>query len=619
MASATVSLLYFVGMLLVFVSERIIAAGSGRALTAVGVALAVMATTLRDVRRRKGDAGRQRAERMFLLLQGVGVLALALYFVQSDLATKFLDGPLDRHHAKLAGALTVLYPALWVISSLAVLMGEFAYAAVAQAPSIDVRRIRDGVLTGLGVGSALVFVFALNYVATVRDKKVDLSYFRTARPGEATHNLMRSLDAPVNVTLFFSPQSEVRAQVDEYFSDLKGDSTQLHVETLDFAVEPMRAKELGVTANNTVVVAREKRHELLVLPTELESARSQLSNLDKEIQKRMLLVARPTRTVYLTSGHGERAAESSGDTDKRATIRSLREILSSQGYTLRNLGAAEGLATDVPNDAAAVLVVGPEKPFLPEEIAALSRYFERSGRVFVALDPEVGSDYKELTAVFGVRFSPILLANDQVYGRRTYQPSDRINIATGTYTSHPSVTTLSHAGMRAPIILVGAGSLEEDKSKNKDLSVDFSIRALPSTFADLNHNFEFDAPAETRRAYNLAAVTTKKKSGGKPAEESRAFIFADSDALGDAVIGATQGNPYLVLDPVKWLLGEEAITGEVSSEVDKPIAHTQKQEAAWFYCIIFVAPALVLGLGFFVTRNRKRKKAPAPSDVQEAA
>src|SRR6185295_744648 len=114
---------------------------------------------------------------------------------------------------------------------------------------------------------------------------------------------------------------------------------------------------------------------------------------------------------------------------KRGTIHDLKELLVQQGYQVRNLGAADGLAADVPSDAALVLTIGPTKPFLPEETAAMERYLDKGGRWFLALDPENGA-MKELTSHLAVSYTPVTLANDQVFARKSYQPGDRINIAT---------------------------------------------------------------------------------------------------------------------------------------------------------------------------------------------
>jgi hypothetical protein len=264
----------------------------------------------------------------------------------------------------------------------------------------------------------------------------------------------------------------------------------------------------------------------------------------------------------------------------------------------------------VPNDAAIVMSIGPQKPYLPEEVSALSRYLDRGGRILFCFDPEAGMDEAAVLQPLGLKLSTTILANDQIYARRSYQASDKMNIATGSYSSHPVATTLGRLGMRAPMVLLGAGSLEEIKDKAKELSIDFPVKAHPQTWNDANGNFNFDAPAEKRMGWNLAAAITKKKPGQKtePKDEGRVLVLADSDAIVDGIIG-NPGNAYFVLDGTKWLLGDEAITGEVSSEVDVPIAHTKKEDVAWFYMTIFLAPMLALGAGWLVMRKRKQRPA----------
>ena len=177
---------------------------------------------------------------------------------------------------------------------------------MARAPRLEIARIRDAMWSGVGLAGALVFAFALCYVGSERDKKVDLCYFRTARPGESTRKIVQTLDQPVQVSLFFPPANEVREEVVGYFDDLKKESKLLEVQGYDRDVDPQKAKELGVSGNGIVVVARGGHREQLSVGLELEGARAQLRNLDHDVQKRLLKVARPARTVYLVTGHGER-------------------------------------------------------------------------------------------------------------------------------------------------------------------------------------------------------------------------------------------------------------------------------------------------------------------------
>jgi ABC-type uncharacterized transport system involved in gliding motility auxiliary subunit len=124
----------------------------------------------------------------------------------------------------------------------------------------------------------------------------------------------------------------------------------------------------------------------------------------------------------------------------------------------------------------------------------------------------------------------------------------------------------------------------------------------------VNGNYQLDG-AEKRKSWELAAAIQKTRPGSnKPSENGRVIIVADSDALSYPLF-ENPGNMYFALDGLKWLIGEEAIVGQVSSEADVPIEHTRKKDVLWFYSTIFLAPALVLAIGFAATRRRSARKA----------
>jgi gliding motility-associatede transport system auxiliary component len=225
--------------------------------------------------------------------------------------------------------------------------------------------------------------------------------------------------------------------------------------------------------------------------------------------------------------------------------------------------------------------------------------------VLIALDPENHVTMKEILDPLQLEYHDVTLANDQAFVRRTHTDADRTNLVTATFSSHPSVTTLQRLGTRAPAVFLGAGWIDAKKGRPIDIQVDAPIKAHHATFVDKNNNFQVDA-GEDRRAWELSGAVVKGLA--------RVFVIADSDWLGDEAIQAP-GNELLALDSMHWLMGDEAFQGVVSSEVDLPITHTRKQDAAWFYSTIFLAPALVLGVGWVTTRRRRRDagtRAPGP-------
>ncbi|MES1157873.1 MAG: DUF4350 domain-containing protein [Haliangium ochraceum] len=627
------SAVFGLGMALLFSGERIMATGKPRlVLSVLGVVCLLGAMIARLVRSAKATPDRRAVERYIQSMYALGLLAVALYFVQSDVPALRGGKLLETTWPKLATALAAIWPAVWCAAMFAILPMELAYAPMARAPRVELGRVRAAQFSGLGLAFILTFAFSLAYAASERDKKVDLAYFRTTRPGESTRKIVRSLDQALTVALFFPNANEVREEVDGYFTDLGKESGQLKIEHYDYDIEPVKSKELGVSANGIVVFQRGGRKEQLGLQLQLENARAGLKSLDREVQQRLLSVVKPSRVTFITQGHGERTSEPTGDTDRRPGVRELRNALQDQGHDVRDLGPAEGLATDIPKDATLVMVLGPTKPFPPEEIGALQRFLDRGGRLFLALDPDGGVDMHEILDPMGLKLTMKTLANDQVYARRTHQDIDRTNLVTGLYSSHASVSTLSRQGMRSPTVFPGAAGIEpvgRDKGTAKDYAVDFTVHAHFATFEDSNGNFNQD-PGESRKAWELAAAASKKVAVAKDAQsgktesqkdskqdskpekaddktEQRLFVVGDSDFLTDAAV-RFGGNGLLVLDAARWLMGEESFAGQISTETDIPISHTRKQDVAWFYSSVFVVPGLVLGVGAVVTRRRRGQR-----------
>ena len=593
------------GLVAVFVGERLLGAGPGRiVLDVLGVIAVAGAAVLRWNRSALSAANpRAKVERLFAILSTLAVLALLTWFAQSDVVTAMGGPDVRKSVPRLATALQISTALLAVLAVFPLVLGEMAYAAMARAPEIEVARVQDAVGTGVAMVAVLTTALALGWVADARDVSADWSYFRPGRPSDSTRGLVRGLTEPVTLSLFYPPGSEVGEAVRDYAESLAKESPLLRIERLDAAVDLPRARALGVNGNGAIAVSRGERHEAYLTGTTLDASKSQLRELDPEVQKRLFKVARAPRVIYFTTGHGERAALNADLSDARGTIRTFQDLLRAQNDEVRPLGAAQGLATEVPRDASAVLILGPTAPFLREEVEALVRWVRGGGRLLVALDPESGSQFDALLQPLGVKFVPTPLVNDRVYLARTHQPSDRGQLVTATFGPHTSVATLVRANGRLPIFLLGVGSLEQLSQKPAGVNVVFTVTTLPDTFRDLDGNFAFDPRNEKRKAWEVAAAITLPKKG---TDEGRAIVVADSDAYTDLVLDGSLGNRSFALDGVRWLVGEEAL-GSAAGETDFPIQHTRGQDVAWFYVTVFVAPLAVLGAGFWVTRRRNAR------------
>ncbi len=602
------SVAYAAGLAAIYLGERVVEPGrTGAAFTLLGLGAIAVALVL-ALRQGQGRP----AGRALPALYGVGLAALAMHFSRGALPSLLGRPTLAASFPRLDTALAALWPAVMFASLLPVLLVELSLAAMARSPLVDARRVRAALLSGLGIVFALVFGFAIVFVAAEIGWKADLSFFRTARASATTKQLVAALDAPVEATLFYPPGNEVAEELAGYFAELARGSGKFTVTRVDQAVDPARAKALGVSSNGVVVIARGEVREQLQIPLKLESARSKLRVLDQDVHKRILAVARGKRTIYLVQGHEERSFTVRQDANPDGSLSKLKELLTMQNLETRELGMAQGLGNEVPTDAALVMVVGPQRPMLAEETAALARYFQRGGRLLVAVDPEAATAGAPLLAALSLEISSTPLANDRMYWARTHQKADRAGIAAASYSSHPALATLAQFGTQLPVVLLRAGALSKTKVTPAPApKVDFIVKTDAGTWDDKNGNLDFDADREERKAYAVAAAVTLPKSGtDKTATEARAFVLGDSDTLSDLII-VNRANAVFVIDALRWLLGEPEVAGPPNSEEDVPVRHTRKQDAVWFYASVFAAPGAVLLAGWVVTRKRRKREVKA--------
>lgn len=571
------------------------------------------------------DEKARRVERWLLGAMGVALAGLGLYFLFA-LGREGLRNSLGKGFDRVDGVVAVLWPALIVAGALPLLLMQRALQSMTdgagRAEHIEQKRVAYSAQSGLTVALVVVFCFSVNFIAGELNKKYDMARFRSTRPSPATQKIVQTLGKPVKATLFLPATNEVREQIEPYFSDLAQQSKQFTYEVLDHALSPKRAAELAATGNGLVVLytndekGNPASRETVQIGTTLESASAALARFDGDLQKRLLLITRPGRIAYFTTGHGERGFDRLNmdltREDLRAPISGLQQVLQGQGYEVKTLGVGQGLANKVPGDAGIVFIPGPTEHFLPEEVSALNSYLLGGGHIFLMMDTAsetAAADLAPLLKSAGLKFHPDLLCNTENFWPRTHQKSDFANIAATSFSSHASMTTLSRASGRVALILPRSGWFERDGAAPTGMQQDFTIRSMPQTFLDANRNFTFEPTAgEKERTYELAAVAQKTIGDAKDKKELRLVALGSIDAVTDLVL-AHRPNLVMALDSIKWLMGDEAIAADVAQEQDMPIVHTKSEDKGWFYLTVFAAPTLILVGGLLYTRRGRRRRA----------
>ena len=587
-------------------------------LVVVGLGL-VLGTAIWSTKtsRQVGEAERN-TQRFLALLHVLCALSLVGLLIGTEDAVRWLNldfedgrselrfrrGLLSVSSIVLAVSLLPLLAAQWAVRSSGRKANELGFAGSL--------RITETATSALSVAFAGAMLMLLGYVTGARDLVLDASYFKTSTPGTAVEEIVKNMDEPLQVLLFFPIVDPVKDEVLSYFQALSNATDNLEVVEVDRLAQPQVAAEYNVQTDGTIILIQGDRFGRLGLSSELAVARSTLRVFDSETHTALLQLTRPKMAAYMTAGHGElnnpdidNALGGALGSEVQDSLAAFRDLLGFLNYEVRALTLQRGLGNRVPDDAAMVLVIGPQRPFLDEEVLAIAEYLERGGSVLFALEPSSDFTLTGLRDQLGVEYQSTMLVDDQNHLRQRGGLSDRQLIVTDRFSSHAAVTTASRAGAGAGILLMGSGhltSIDEIEGVRRS----FIVHSLPSTFADLNGDFQFDETTESRRSHQLAVAI--EGVAGEESGNLRALVFSDAEMFTDGVLGSLVSNVTMAADGIRWLGREEAFSGEMISEEDVPIIHTRSEDVVWFYALIIGMPALVLLVGLVILGSRRSQR-----------
>ena len=134
------------------------------------------------------------------------------------------------------------------------------------------------------------------------------------------------------------------------------------------------------------------------------------------VREKLLALSKGPQPIYVTAGHGEFYWKAYQDKDKLRQISTLKKILKSNNFSVKELSLANGLSDAVPEDASIVLILGPEEEFFDAEIDVLYEYRKSGGSLLISLEPE------------GAELSGLLSPLDMQFDASTYLSNAKINV-----------------------------------------------------------------------------------------------------------------------------------------------------------------------------------------------
>lgn len=467
----------------------------------------------------------------------------------------------------------------------------------------------------------LTLFAGLNYVATNHSWRFDLTQDRRHSLSPETESYLKSLQRPVRVlvTLTEDPDNpeialafrEISALLREYaYATRTNDPGRIEVEYLDIYRNKRKAEEVGVDKPNLVILVCDGRYRVVQLnefyrtrTTDAEPYKRESFRGEATLTAAILDVASPEKKrIYFTIGHQERSVES---VERLVGLAQLRDELRARNFDVLPLDIS--VTRKVPDDAALVIVAGPENPFTLFEEEQLRTYLQtRAGRVILMLAPRKRYGLENLTLEWGVQ-----VYNNVVYESASEYQTESGELIVKNFLPHPITQPL--IDNRLQLYLGETRVVTEDLGRSPDdgLALTKLIATSTQAWGEVNYAYTrvYTPGEDLYGQLTLLVLSERVKPANLPlsVRGGRLAVLGTADLVtNDRIIRG--GNYDLFMGLVNWIIADREIS--ISTRA-RPIERFQitlsnYERDRLRLGLIFGVPGVValLGLAVYWTRRK---------------
>ena len=429
----------------------------------------------------------------------------------------------------------------------------------------------------------IAILVAVNYIARDHSRSWDLTLNQIHSLSPESVKVVRGLKAPLHLIYF--DRSEEFGHAREFLSKYQRQSNQVDVQYIEPDRHPDKARQYAIQSYGTLVVEARGRKQLV------NSLR------EEDVTNALVRVLKGGRkVVYFAQGEGEHDPEDSG----RQGYSQIKKALEDDNFTVKTLVLAQ--SPQVPADASVLVVGGPTHELVEPEVAAISDYLSKGGRVLFLLTPQTkGPLVDYLESKLDVKLTPDIVVDTSGVGR-LFGASQLMPIV-ASYQDHPITKEMSQLATLFPY----ARTVEPGDAKDSQASVSPLLQTSSASFAATNFSLqEVSLNPKTARRGPLTLAVAGTLPGAKSGDEGRFAVFGSADFIINPVV-SFNGNQDLFLNAINWLASQEAfISIRPQPPNNTPINLSESQMRAVFWSALVGLPMLVVLSGVGVWWKRRR-------------
>lgn len=492
----------------------------------------------------------------------------------------------------------------WAVARSAVLFSGGAlllfavYAGFHQVRAFFGRRVaRYGLNVAVMILLVLGIVVLVEAVSYRHNWRFDLTENRRHSLSPQTLKLLKDLAVPMSATGFFRPDQAGKRTAEDLFKQYAASSDgRFTWQVVDPDRNPLLAKRYGVESYGTVVLEAKLKEQV--------KEEKVLDATEEKLTNALIRVAREGKpVVYFLKGHGEKDLAST----ERGGLSEVKAAIEKANYVTKELLLARDLT--IPEDAAILVLPGPQKDLLPPELSAVEQFIARAGKVLILVDPFQAPGLKPFLAKYG-----IVLGDDVIIdlspGGRMMGAGPEVPVV-AQYDSHPITQGFRFATFFPVARTVGVGAKPPQGVAAQTLARTSAESWAETNRAELNRGEVKPDPEDQRGPLPIAAVATveaKDVPGEQRRTRARVVVYGDSDFVSNSFLNLS-GNRDLFLNTISWLAEEEGLIAIRPKESRAtPVFLTAAQGRLIFWLPVVILPGAVMVAGTWVVVRRRRAR-----------
>ena len=456
------------------------------------------------------------------------------------------------------------------------------------------RSTRYGLNTGISIILAIAILVFLQTIITRHSIRIDTTTNRRFSLSPQTRKVLNNLDTDITITSFFKETAVEKIELDDILSEYRNISPRISFKFIDPSKDPISARQYDLEKYGAIFIEATGRREEI-----WEGSEEKITNTIYRI------VSSGTRTIYFTTGHGEKSV----DNTEPKGLSSLKEALELESFDVKEFLP---LGNDrIPDDCTILVLAGPREDLLKAEQKIILDYLVSGGNALFLLEPVTDIPViTGITSAFGIKPVDDIVVDPNgkmlvdnfltpvvnQYGKHPITEGFRL------FSFFPQARSLSVMEKLPDATTVTVLGKTENKAYG-ETNIDTLMTIGKTQYESLS---DVTGPVTIALVGEMELVLGRPDSVGSSPGYSRLIVFGDSDFTGNSNFRLS-GNRDLIMNSINWLAEEEDLVAVRPADVlNQPVLISKKEGLAVFWISVVAFPSLFGIAGLFVFIRKRQ-------------